>query len=1445
MVDGKESMDRPIHHRRKGFSLVLSLTVMSLLVLIILSLAGFLSIESRVAATQAELRKARMNALASARLALGTLQRLAGPDQRVTAKADLFESAPVSAAVPYGSGSTGNTYAALTAGASAVNGASVNPRRRNWAGVWSTGGSDTSKPRDWNPANPTPRAFLGWLVSPLAVNPSQPDLADPAATAQLVGDRGLGAGTDARNRGLPLITGTGAASIIANLPSGLSTVTLLGPGTLAYPGRPDYDLTPTATVNVDPDAVALPSMPLPGPLPADATSTLVIGRYAWWIGDEGVKARPNLADPSTLTANRREFAGTTDWRRAFRAQTNRHNPELTGNSAVRLLPDFATWWESEVGAGAWTESLLARTANGGSFRGWAQLRGGDAADSQALALTARHHHDFSMASANVLSDTLNGGLRRDLSMAFELPFEEYRLLTEFHDSPGEAGDINGESNPTSGNTWPRNLGFNLAKVMGINEGNTPGYKEWGLAGRKLGFVYEVPIPSATYAGRTAREGNPNLLGVPAVIRGPTWDLLRNYHRVYKREFDRSGHRGMPVPAADAYAARGSEPFTYAIGTDPGVGRSTPSSPSQPAFYALRANAAAMSRIINNGGDVPLVAMPNNTMSYAGWTSRLYAGPIPQPTAMKIAPSVVRIGLLFNPVWTGSRIGVAMDPRVTLHNPYNVPIEFIGVGMTAVKVHKLMFYFYRSDNGQPVNGNPDLSRIDLQTQYDGGRAITFRIFNNGGTLQPPPTGEGGVIRLEPGELRTFCASVTTTAETGEQVFDDNASGGYGQLRRIPGVFDYGNAGQSLVYYIAQYPNSSGWASSSIRIKAGMGFNPHTGAAFADNQNGSIDFHLFFTRFDNGNAIPNTATRTWVGGPFSANEGAGQRNVPEQDSADEHLLHRLRFHPRGMPTAQCLAQSADVPMNSPVSMPFAMMDLRARSWGDSGLANQRADTASALFVNHRAQLLDFRRTDGHSHTAAGWALEFTQTNALVTNFEISGARNNSFWGRSHTSAGGGQTRVILHQLPTRPLLSLAGLASIDSTLIDSQPGLTVGHAICPPTLTRSDRLLEWPFNDRPAVATGPANATPAARDVRYDGAWAANHALWDRYFFSGANAAEASSYGPVPKAHPDQAASLNEIFAALQAGQRPLDNPRIRWLIRGDTTEADFRNPATTAKAMLLEGGFNVNSASREAWKAVLAGMRGQAIPGGGPGENDRTPFSRLDRAGDAPSASNPSTRLRALTDAELERLADAVVRQVRLRGPFMSLSDFINRRLVQSTGGDITGLKGALQAAIDDADLNDASPINATFTTDTNRHPLGRALSADNSSSTAQAALGATSHLLQADVLNAIGHTLSARSDTFVIRAYGEAVSPDGRPTTGAWIELTVQRFPDTVAGGDLEPNERAADYRSLHDLASDQAFDERFRARTWSSLDAREKTNRTFGRKFRVVGVRWLAPNEI
>ena len=108
---------------RRGFALVLGLTVMSLLVLVILSLAGFLAIETRLAESGLQSTRARLNALMAGRLALAHLQQEAGPDQRSTATGELAGVPPA--------GDIPSPWPAGTAVADRVS-----QGRTRWTGVW-------------------------------------------------------------------------------------------------------------------------------------------------------------------------------------------------------------------------------------------------------------------------------------------------------------------------------------------------------------------------------------------------------------------------------------------------------------------------------------------------------------------------------------------------------------------------------------------------------------------------------------------------------------------------------------------------------------------------------------------------------------------------------------------------------------------------------------------------------------------------------------------------------------------------------------------------------------------------------------------------------------------------------------------------------------------------------------------------------------------------------------------------------------------------------------------------------------------------------------------------------------------------------------------------------------------------------------------------------------
>lgn len=95
------------------------------------------------------------------------------------------------------------------------------------------------------------------------------------------------------------------------------------------------------------------------------------------------------------------------------------------------------------------------------------------------------------------------------------------------------------------------------------------------------------------------------------------------------------------------------------------------------------------------------------------------------------------------------------------------------------------------------------------------------------------------------------------------------------------------------------------------------------------------------------------------------------------------------------------------------------------------------------------------------------------------------------------------------------------------------------------------------------------------------------------------------------------------------------------------------------------------------------------------------------------------------------------------------------------------------------------------------------------------AWGIPGYLTQGDVMQVLGSSLRARSDSFVIRSYGEYLDGKGAIQAKAWCEAVVQRFPDPVD----------ADGTGLNPVAGAGGVD--------------------FGRRFRVVSFRWLAANEV
>ena len=261
---------------------------------------------------------------------------------------------------------------------------------------------------------------------------------------------------------------------------------------------------------------------------------------------------------------------------------------------------------------------------------------------------------------------------------------------------------------------------------------------------------------------------------------------------------------------------------------------------------------------------------------------------------------------------------------------------------------------------------------------------------------------------------------------------------------------------------------------------------------------------------------------------------------------------------------------------------------------------------------------------------------------------------------------------------------------------------------------------------------------------------------------------------------------------------------------------------------------MNSTSVQAWRAQLASLNALAydpVSGNSGSANLNYPFSRFSRS--LGNSAQPWRGFRELTDTQINALAEAIVAQIRLRGPFLSLGAFVNRELRPDSADvveDLRGLKGALQAAIDTVDqapvatqrinthsawLTDASAVPASSSAGYDLDALhGQPTPAFPVSSRNA---GAPGNLTQADILAALGATLTARSDTFLIRTYGDVQNPvTGKVEGQAWCEAVAQRLPDYVNSTDAA-----------------EAF------------PPNHPDNRRFGRKFQIISFRWLSAEDI
>lgn len=347
-----------------------------------------------------------------------------------------------------------------------------------------------------------------------------------------------------------------------------------------------------------------------------------------------------------------------------------------------------------------------------------------------------------------------------------------------------------------------------------------------------------------------------------------------------------------------------------------------------------------------------------------------------------------------------------------------------------------------------------------------------------------------------------------------------------------------------------------------------------------------------------------------------------------------------------------------------------------------------------------------------------------------------------------------------------------------------------------------------------------------DSFFDVSYEVNHALWDPYFMTGLDGTESGWNN----------ATWNPSVA--MPNPRMVPNP-----FSGASGPKDvLLSHRLAAKELMIEAPFNVNTADANAWASLLKAFRGINIPtrsSSSPLSETEQAFASLLVPEDGGESSVDSTSpanwaaFQKLSDAQIDLLAESLVREVKNRAPFVSLSDFINRRLVDGveeealeTAKSKTGRSGALQSALDDRTVGINNFVeDYPMPQDVGRtvYPIyadqgGVEERAESSIYPPGKAAFSGGFVSQGDILAKVGHVLTARGDTFVVRAYGDA-SEGGKVIARAWCEAVVQRLPEYI------------------DSHSDQP--------EIAPKDLRSEVNKTLGRRYRQLSFRWLKPEEI
>ena len=477
------------------------------------------------------------------------------------------------------------------------------------------------------------------------------------------------------------------------------------------------------------------------------------------------------------------------------------------------------------------------------------------------------------------------------------------------------------------------------------------------------------------------------------------------------------------------------------------------------------------------------------------------------------------------------------------------------------------------------------------------------------------------------------------------------------------------------------------------------------------------------------------------------------------------------------------------------------------------------------------------------------------------EVQNFNGRTSWGSSSVGEAPVSTensQLVLVDVPVQPLFSLGQFAHVSPFYYASSGAFQaqflssffIGGSLASPNVSMN------------------TNVNSSGATVYMDHSYLANLNLFDGHFFSTVPASDQRSEDAVK-----YLMSSSDLENAVTQ-DKPLPNNRMRFYRKNGKTPnpADLRNVKKAAANLLVDGAFNINSTSVTAWRSLLSSLSGNEIKLWNPSTRSadiltdlKNPIPRFWSTTNKGRPNEPFEGMRDLTDAQTIELAEQIVRQIKERGPFLHMGDFLNRRLAPSaTNKNPLYTMGAIQAAIENTDINaqiKSAGTSTSLSSALNGDPFGAniynnpataasgpgasawttPLTSANTTIPDNTAVGIPGYLMQQDLVQAFAPVMTARSDTFVIRGYGEAKNAQGIVQARAWCEAVVQRLPDYVDQSDPA----LAGNNTYGNKLGDATPPYRRRTNATDPTALVGKINETFGRRFSMNSFRWLHESEI